>query len=90
MYRDTERVAAGELMAVLRLVEAGKVAVSDTTRLPTAATLKTVATVLDGGDYYGLEDPEEGIEEAGRSAPSPGPCLCRRRGWLNCPARSSP
>jgi len=65
VYRDTERVAAGELTAVLRLVEAGKVAVSDTTRLPTAAALKTVAAMLDGGDYYGPEDSNEGIEEAG-------------------------
>lgn len=65
VYRDTERVAAGELPALLRLVEAGKVAVSDTTRLPTAATLKTVASVLDGGDYYGPGDADEDTEEAG-------------------------
>ncbi len=65
VYRDTERGAANELLAALRLVEAGKVAVSDTTRLPTAATLKTVASVLDGGDYYGPGDPGGGIAEAG-------------------------
>ncbi len=65
VYQDTERRAAGELPAVLRLTEAGKVAVSDTTRLPTAATLKTVAAVLEGGDYYGPEDADEDTEEAG-------------------------
>jgi hypothetical protein len=65
VYQDTERRAAGELPAVLRLTEAGKVAVSDTTRFPTAATLKTVAAVLEGGDYYGPEDADEDTEEAG-------------------------
>ena len=64
VYHDTERVAANELVAVLRLVEAGKVAVSDTTRLPAAATLKAVAAVLDGGDYYEAGDDED-VEEAG-------------------------
>ena len=65
VYRDTARIAAGELQAMLRLVEAGKVAVSDTTHFPAAATLKAVAAILDGGDYYASEDPEEGIEPAG-------------------------
>ena len=65
VYRDMERAAAGELLAVLRLVEAGKVLVSDTTHLPTGAALKSVAAVLDGGDFYGPEDAGDGIEEAG-------------------------
>lgn len=65
VYRDTERIAAGELQAMLRLVEAGKISVSDTTRFPAAVTLKAVAAVLDGGDYYAPEDAGEGIEPAG-------------------------
>lgn len=65
VYRDTERAAAGELTAVLRLVEAGKVSVSDTTRFPAAVTLKAVAAVLDGGDYYGPGDAGEDAEDAG-------------------------
>ncbi len=65
VYRDTERAAVGELTAVLRLVEAGKVAVSDTTRLPAAATLKAVVAILDGGDYYGPGGADEDAGEAG-------------------------
>jgi hypothetical protein len=47
-----ERSAPQELLAVLRLIEAGKVSVSDKTRLPSAATLKTITALLEGGDYY--------------------------------------
>lgn len=65
--RATEQSAVKELRSVLRLVEAGKLAVSDTTRLPTGAALKAVAAVLEGDDYYegALEEEDEGIEEAG-------------------------
>lgn len=50
--RETERPAQHDLEAVLRLVEAGKVSVSDKTRRPSAAAIRAVAAVLDGGDFY--------------------------------------
>lgn len=53
---ETERCAQNDLLAVLRLVEAGKVAVSDKTRRPGAATVKAIAAVLHGGDFYADDD----------------------------------
>jgi hypothetical protein len=50
--RETERAASRELLSVLRLVDAGKVAVSDKTRRATASTIEAVTALLDGGDYY--------------------------------------
>jgi Helicase conserved C-terminal domain len=50
--RETERAAQHDLMAVLRLIDAGKVSVSATTRRPGQAALKTIAAVLQGGDFY--------------------------------------
>jgi len=47
-----ERSAPQELLAVLRLIDMGKVSVSEKTRLPSAATLRTLTSVLEGGDYY--------------------------------------
>ncbi len=48
----TERAAQRELLSVLRLVDAGKVAVSDTTRRPSSSTVDAIAAILDHGDYY--------------------------------------
>ncbi len=56
--RETERSARRELLSVLRLVDAGKVAVSDKTQRPSAATIDAITAVLDGGDYYPLEPPK--------------------------------
>src|SRR5262249_27852619 len=50
--RETAREAEHDLRALLRLVEAGRVRVSDKKRLPTAASVKAVAAVLHGGDFY--------------------------------------
>ena len=50
--RESERAAQRELLAILRLVDAGKVAVSDKTRRPSAATVEAITAVLEGGDYY--------------------------------------
>jgi hypothetical protein len=47
-----ERTAHQELLAILRLIDGGKISVSDKTRLPSAATLKTITPILSGGDYY--------------------------------------
>ncbi len=57
---ERERVAPAELAAVLRLIDAGKVAVSDKTRRPTSAAMRAVAAVLDAGDFYA-----DGEEEIG-------------------------
>ena len=65
VYRDGERPAASELLAVLRLVEAGRVSVSDATRFPTAAAQKAVADVLTDGDYYDEADRDPQVEEIG-------------------------
>ncbi len=57
--RESERVAQRELLSVLRLVDAGKVAVSDTTRKPTAAAIAAISSVLEGGDYYPHVPPKD-------------------------------
>ncbi len=49
---QTELTAQRELLSVLRLIDSGKVSVSDKTRRPSAATIKTVTNILEGGDYY--------------------------------------
>jgi len=49
---QTELTAQRELLSVLRLIDSGKVSVSDKTRRPTAATTKAITNVLEGGDYY--------------------------------------
>lgn len=48
----TELTAQRELLAMLRLIDSGKVAVSDKTRRPSAATIKAITGILEGGDYY--------------------------------------
>jgi hypothetical protein len=50
--QDTEQIARRDLQAVLRLVDLGKVSVSDKTFFPTSATLSAIADVLEAGDYY--------------------------------------
>lgn len=47
-----ERSAQQELFSVLRLIDSGRVAVSDKTRRPSAATVAMIAAILEGGDYY--------------------------------------
>jgi hypothetical protein len=49
---ETERAAQRELLSVLRLADAGKVAVSDKTRKASAATIDAITAILDGGDFY--------------------------------------
>ena len=50
--RDMEQSAQHDLLAVLRLVEAGRIAVSASTRRPGAAASRRLAEGLAGGDYY--------------------------------------
>jgi hypothetical protein len=80
---ETEHAAQADLLAVLRLVGAGKLAVSQKTRRPGAAAVRLVAGVLDGGDFY-ADDPDVGpikafawpllVQAAGLAVPS-GPRL---------------
>jgi hypothetical protein len=53
---DRERAASDELAAVLRLIDSGKVAVSDKTRRPTSAAVRAVTAVLGEGDFYDDEE----------------------------------
>jgi hypothetical protein len=53
--RQTECAALHDLEAVLRLVQSGKLSVSDKTRRPSAAATRAVAEALLGGEPY----PEE-------------------------------
>lgn len=49
---QTELTAQRELLAVLRLVDSGKVSVSNKTRRPSAVTIRAITDILEGGDYY--------------------------------------
>ncbi len=57
--RATAPVAERELRAVLRLIEAGRVRVSDKTRRPIGETIDAVRSVLTSGDFF---DPSESRE----------------------------
>jgi hypothetical protein len=51
-----EHHASHDLHTVLRLIERGKLSVSDKTMLPSAATIAEIAALLRGGDYYYAPD----------------------------------
>ena len=57
--REMERAASHDLQAVLRLIQAGKISVSDKTRMPTASTQKAITALLQEGDYYSDPPKEE-------------------------------
>lgn len=59
VVRDSERPAQRELVSILRLVDAGKVSVSDKTRRPSTSTMEAITAVLDGGDYYVHQPPKD-------------------------------
>jgi len=52
IHAEMERAAQHDLLAVLRLVDAGKVRVSDKTKRVTAAGARAITEVLRGGDFY--------------------------------------
>lgn len=52
VQRDTQLMAQHDLVAVLRLIDAGQLKVTAKTQRPTAASVRVVAGVLDGGDFY--------------------------------------
>ncbi|MDR3709523.1 MAG: hypothetical protein P4L33_14585 [Capsulimonadaceae bacterium] len=49
---ETERLALEDAVSMLRAVEAGKIQVSDKTKLPVSATLKETSMLISGGDFY--------------------------------------
>lgn len=57
--RSTELVARKEVMAILRLVESGKIRVSDKTRRPAQASVELIRNFLVGGDFYDVADQSE-------------------------------
>ena len=57
--RETAVAVEADLRAVLRLIEAGKVRVTDKKLVPTEATRQAVAGILSGGDFYGPDDADE-------------------------------
>ncbi len=54
-----EAVVQQELTTMLRLVESGKVSVSDKTGQATAASIKAIDALLVGGDFYTPDDDKE-------------------------------
>ena len=61
----TEQAAQRDLVAVLRLIHLGKVSVSDKTSMPGKATLKAIAPILQGGDYYTeADEPDDKFHDA--------------------------
>ena len=50
--RPMQQAAANDLRAVIRLIAAGAISVSAKTRRPSAATVRRIAEVLHGGDFY--------------------------------------
>jgi hypothetical protein len=62
--RATSRGALLDIKAILRLVDAGEVRVSDKTRRPTRATLKKISEILSDGDFYSPAGSSEDEEEA--------------------------
>ncbi len=61
--RDTERATQQELLTVLRLLDKGRVAVSDKTFQPSAATMDEITGRLRDGDFYEIDKREEKLEE---------------------------
>ena len=61
--RDTERAAQQDLLALLRLIDKGKVAVSDKTNQASAATMKEITSLLREGDFYPWEPKQEKWEQ---------------------------
>lgn len=80
--RDMERAAPRDLLAVLRLIDHGKVAVSAKTRQASAAAVRRIAEVLDGGDFF---DPNE--EKKNRWDQVVGPVRAFAWPWLVQAAR---
>ena len=75
--RDMEQAAAHDLLAVLRLVEQGRVAVSVKTRRATAAAMRWIAEVLHGEDFFDAAEKKQD-----RWSQVPGPIRAFAWPWL--------
>ena len=63
LRRDLEHAAQQDLLAVLRLIDAGNVAISAKTRRGAAAAVRRIGEVLADGDFFAPEPPRTGPEE---------------------------
>ncbi len=63
--RLTSPAAPREFATMLRLVEAGKVRVSEKTRKPSQATVETIVPLLIDGDFYQAEERMEYAKDTG-------------------------
>ncbi len=61
-HADTEQAAQHDLLSVLRLIDAGKIKVSDKTGRPTAASMNVITEILHGGDFYPERPPKDRFE----------------------------
>lgn len=77
--RLTERAAIHDLKAMLRLIDAGKLAVSDKTHQPGAAALRTLDALVLGGDFYDDSGYDE-YEKIGPIKPFAWPMLAQAGG----------
>lgn len=58
VVHESERAAQRELFSVLRLVDAGKISVSEATHRASAASMDAITAVFDAGDYYAFVPPK--------------------------------
>lgn len=71
--REMEPAALRDLTAVLRLVDAGKVGITEKNRWPTPAAIRQVGKVLEGGDYFPDEQEGKSSGSGGDEENRPGP-----------------
>ncbi|MBD2436442.1 helicase-associated domain-containing protein [Nostoc sp. FACHB-110] len=62
---EMETAAQQDLLAVLRLINAGKLSVSDKTGYPNNSSMSAIASVLTGGDYYNDDPSTPSYEKIG-------------------------
>lgn len=76
LTRDTERAALQDVQTVLRLMDKGKVVVSDKTLQPSGATQTELAALLRDGDFYASKPKQNKWEqEIGHLKPFAWPLL---------------
>jgi len=61
--RDNERAAQQDLLTLLRLIDKGKISVSEKTYQASAATMKEIISLLRDGDFYKWEPKQEKWEQ---------------------------
>ena len=84
--RLTQSVAPREFMIMLRLVESGKLRVSEKTRRPSGATLDAILPLMVDGDFYQPEERLEYAKETGQDLlirPFAWPCILQAAGLVS-------